>query len=237
MSGALPRRVLAIGAHPDDLELACSGTLAKFVAAGCAVHLAVATRGNRGGSGTDEELTERRRSESLRAAAEIGVPVTFLGFGDSELTDSTESREAVLSLLRTVRPELVITHATDDYHDDHVGLGDLVAKCTWYAASAGHRADHPALDRPPALAWMENTAGVGPFPTHFVDITGMMDLKRRMLAHHTSQVSRSDGGISELAELAETLSRLRGFQCGVRFAEGFRLPELWGRRRPEPIFP
>lgn len=237
MSGTLPRRVLAIGAHPDDLELACAGTLAKFIAAGSTVHLAVACRGDRGGSGTAEELADRRRAESLRAAAEIGAAIIFLGFGDSMLSDTPETRHALLNLLRTVRPELVITHATDDYHEDHVRLGELVARCAWYAASPGHRDDLAPLDRPPALALMENTAGLGPLPTHFVDISGTMDLKRRMLAHHASQLARSTGGISDLAELAETLARLRGFQCGVRYAEGFRLSDLWGRRRPEPIFP
>src|SRR5262249_45358912 len=67
---SLPRRVLAIGAHPDDIELSCAGTLARFLEAGASVHLAVVCRGDRGGS--DRGLTERRRQEARSAAEVLG---------------------------------------------------------------------------------------------------------------------------------------------------------------------
>jgi LmbE family N-acetylglucosaminyl deacetylase len=232
---SLPRSVLALGAHPDDIELSCAGTLARFVQSGSSVHLAVACRGDRGGQGTD--LAARRRAEATRAAEVLGAPIAFLEQGDGDVWDTPEIRLRVVRLLRDVRPELVITHAPSDYHDDHVRVGEVASKCAWFAASAGFETGQPPLDGPPAVVHMDNVAGVGFEPTHLVDITATMDTKRRMLACHESQLVRDDGRFPRLSELAETLARLRGFQCGTTYAEGFRPALLWGRRRPEPLFP
>lgn len=234
----LPRRVLAVGAHPDDLELACAGTLARFRDEGAAVVLAVACRGDKGGAPAGgERLEDVRRRETLQAAALLGAPVEFLGLGDAEVRDTPETRRLFVSLLRRSAPEVLITHGPDDYHEDHVRVGRLAEAAAWFAASAGHVTPEPPLAAPPAVVFMENVAGMNFEPTHLVDVTPVMDLKRRMLACHASQLARPDGGLAPLGELAETLARLRGFQCGVRYAEGFRPAALWGRRRPEPLFP
>ncbi|MBX6312853.1 MAG: PIG-L family deacetylase, partial [Isosphaeraceae bacterium] len=159
MSG-LPRRVLALGAHPDDIELLCAGTLARYLAAGTEVHLAIACLGNRGGrDGPDAELARVRCKESQRAAETLGAPVTFLGIGDAEVRDTPEIRRSFLDLFRSIRPELVLTHGPTDYHDDHVQVGALAAKCAWYAASSGHRTEQPPLEHPPALVYLDNLAG------------------------------------------------------------------------------
>jgi LmbE family N-acetylglucosaminyl deacetylase len=232
----LPRRVLALGAHPDDIELLCAGTLARFLQEGSEVHLAVACRGDRGGP--DPDRGRLRREEAAAAARLLGAPLHALGFRDAGVRDTPAARARFLRLFRRVRPDLVLTHGPTDYHEDHVRVGDLAARCAWFAASAGHRVgDLPPLEHPPALVYMDNLAGVGFEPTHYVDITATMETKRRMLACHASQLRRRDGGIADLAELAETLARLRGFQCGVHHAEGFRPAPLWGRRRPEPLLP
>jgi LmbE family N-acetylglucosaminyl deacetylase len=230
-----PRRVLALGAHPDDIELLCAGTLARFLAAGCAVELAIACRGDRGGAsaGPDPELAARRHEEARSAAAILGAPVHFLDFGDAGVWDSAESRQVVLQLLRETRPELILTHGPTDYHADHVRVGELACHCAWFAASAGHATGQPPLDGPPAVFYMDNLGGMGFEPTHLVDVTASFETKRRMLECHGSQLGRPGG----LAELAETLARLRGFQAGVDYAEGFRPATLWGRRRAEPVFP
>jgi LmbE family N-acetylglucosaminyl deacetylase len=237
-SKALPRKVLAIGAHPDDLELSCAGTLARYLRAGVSVHLAVACRGDRGGhDGPDPALALVREEEAYRAAKVLGAPMEHLNLGDAEVPDTFATRLLFLRLLRTVRPDLIITHAPTDYHDDHVRVGALATNCAWFAASPGHATDQEPLDAPPAVVYMDNVAGINFEPTHLVDITESMAVKRQMLACHRSQVARTDGALSKLEEMAETLAKLRGLQCGVAYAEGFRPALLWGRRRPEPIFP
>lgn len=234
----LPRRVLAIGAHPDDIELLCAGTLARFLNAGSSVHLAVATRGDRGGSdGPSPALADRRRAEAEAAAAILGAPIDFLGFGDAEVFDTSEARSRFVALIRKAKPDLILTHDPDDYHVDHVRVSDLTATASWSAASGGHISDEPPLDRPPTLLYMDTIAALKFDPSHYVDISDVFELKQRMLACHASQTARNDGGIHALAELAEVQSRLRGFQVGVRYAEAFRPAPLWGRTRPGPLLP
>jgi LmbE family N-acetylglucosaminyl deacetylase len=238
-AAGLPRRVLAVSAHPDDIELSCAGTLARFLRAGTYVHLAIACRGDRGstGCGPDQDLARRRAEEARQAAEILGAALDLLDVGDTEVDDTPEIRGRVLRLLRSVRPDLIITHAPTDYHQDHVRLGTLVANCAWFATSPGHDTGQPPLDALPTVVFMDNVAGMNFEPTHYVDITETIAVKRQMLACHQSQINRTDSGISRLEELAETLAKLRGFQCGVAYAEAFQAAPLWGRRRPEPIFP
>lgn len=231
----LPARVLAIGAHPDDLELACAGTLARFLNERSEVQLVVVCCGDRGGPGP--RLAERRRTEAEQAARILGAPAHFLDAGDAEVGHTPGLRQRLIGLLRATQPELVITHGPSDYHDDHVQVSHLVAQATWYAASPGHAGQEPPLAAPPALVYMDNVAGVHFEPTHLVDISTTIEIKRRMLACHASQLERSDSGLSDLEDLAETLARLRGLQSGVRYAEGFCPALLWGRRRVEPLLP
>lgn len=236
LQSTLPQRILAVGAHPDDIELLCAGTLARFLQAGCTVHLGVACRGDRGGS-KDPSWGGRREKEARAAAEVLGAPIEFLRMGDADVWDTPEVRKQFIALLRRARPDLIITHGPDDYHDDHVRVGDLVCKCAWFAASVGHVGDEASLAAPPTVVYMDNVAAIGFEPTHFVDISETLEIKRTMLACHGSQTERFDAGMHQLDELVLTQARMRGFQCGTRYAEGFRPAALWGRRRPEPLFP
>src|SRR5262249_20328023 len=157
----------------------------------------------------------------------------LLDIGDAQVVDTPEIRGQVLRLLRAVRPDLIITHSPADYHQDHIRLGTLVAHCAWFATSPGHDTGQPPLEALPAVVYMDNVAGINFEPTHYVDITDTIALKRQMLACHQSQINRTDSGISRLEDMAETLAKLRGFQCGVAYAEAFQPAPLWGRRRPE----
>jgi LmbE family N-acetylglucosaminyl deacetylase len=85
--------------------------------------------------------------------------------------------------------------------------------------------------------FMDNLTGIEFEPTHLVDVTESFALKRKMLACHVSQTDRDDSGMNQIIEIAETLARLRGLQCGVTYAEGFRPYRAFGRRRCEPLFP
>lgn len=234
----LPKRVLAIGAHPDDIELSCAGTLARFLQVGSAVEVTVVCRGDKGGvADFAEKLAVRREQEARRAAQLLGVPIDFLGLPDAEVRDDPGTRLLFLNLLRRTQPELILTHGPEDYHEDHRQVSGLVLKVSWFASSPGQKCDLPPLAQPPAVVFMDNLAGIGFEPTHLVDVTETFALKQQMLACHVSQTERSDSGMHQMMELNQTLARLRGLQCGVRYAEGFRPYLAFGRRRPEPLLP
>jgi LmbE family N-acetylglucosaminyl deacetylase len=234
----LAKRVLAIAAHPDDIEMTCAGTLARFRDAGSAVHLAVASRGDKGGSAASaEELAARRQQEARQAAELLGAPISFMGLADAEVRDEPRTRLSFLNLLRQTQPELILTHDPKDYHEDHRQVSSLVVNASWFAASPGHETDLPPLPQPPAVVFVDTIAGIDFEPTHLVDVTETFALRQQMLACHASQIARADSGMNQLRELSETLARLRGFQCGVRYAEGFRPYLGFGRRRPEPLLP
>ena len=206
--------------------------------AGSTVHLAVASRGDKGGSAASaEELAARREQEARRAAELLGAPIAFLGLADAEVRDEPRTRLLFLNLLAGTRPEVILTHDPTDYHEDHRQVSGLVVNASWFAASPGHETDLPPLPQPPAVVFVDNVAGIGFEPTHLVDVTDTFALRQQMLACHASQTGRSDSGMHQLCELSETLARLRGFQCGVRYAKGFRPCLAFGRRRPEPLLP
>src|SRR5687768_16061526 len=103
-------RVLAVGAHPDDLEILCGGTLARYVQEGHEVVMCHATRGNRGSFvHTSEEIARIRGEEARRAAEVAGAEYVALGFSDCEvLASDPDQRRAVVDLVRDARPDLII---------------------------------------------------------------------------------------------------------------------------------
>jgi LmbE family N-acetylglucosaminyl deacetylase len=114
-------RVLAVGAHPDDLEILCGGTLVRFVQGGHEVVMCHATLGNRGSYvHTSEEIARIRGEEAWRAASVAGAEHATLGFSDSEINAADpDQRRAVVDLVREARPDLIITHFPGDYMSDH----------------------------------------------------------------------------------------------------------------------
>ena len=128
-----PTRVLAIGAHPDDIEFGCGATLAKWARAGAHVELAVLTDGSKGTWDPESDLDAlvRTRQEEQRAAARVlgATDVHFLGAVDGELESDAPTRERVCGLLRAVRPDVVLGHDPwKQYrlHPDHRHAGQLV---------------------------------------------------------------------------------------------------------------
>jgi LmbE family N-acetylglucosaminyl deacetylase len=134
--------VLAIGAHPDDVELGCGGTLAKLAAAGRRVGILHLTGGEAGTRGT----AALRRREAEAAAAALGaVEVAILDCGDGGLRTGPAEEDAVIELLRRLRPELVLAPPPSDRHPDHGRAHDLALAACFYAGSPA--ADCPARRR------------------------------------------------------------------------------------------
>src|SRR5207253_4976655 len=126
-------------------------------------------------------------------------------------------------IFRRFRPTLAICHAIEDYHPDHRAASQLGEAASWFAAARGHVTDSPAADAPPAV-WFADTIQMSGFAPHiFVDISGQVAIKERMLALHRSQLERSgDRDFAPLAELMRRQCQTRGAQAGVVAAEAFR---------------
>lgn len=228
-------RILAVTAHPDDAELLCGGTLARAAASGAAVGWIVCCRGDRGaarGGVAGEELAETRRRETESAARLIGAEVFFLDVSDGELADTAALRLRLTELLRRFGATLVIGHAGDDYHPDHRAAARLAFAASWFAASPGQKTDSPPLSVAPALWEMDTVSGLA-FEPHFaIDITEHIDVKRRMLRAHASQLQRAgDSDFAPLDRLMERQAALRGEQFGTPWAEAFRWSRVWNRCR------
>ena len=227
------QRVLAVIAHPDDAEMLCAGTLARASADGAEIAICVLCRGDKGQPNPPiENLGEVRRREMIAAAQLLGAPLLAAGYDDGALFDSPESRRRIIDLYRQFRPTLVLAHSPRDYHPDHRAASALSEAASWFCASAGHLTDHPTMPRPPELWWLDHVNMSGFEPDFFVDVSQYVELKRKMLACHGSQLQRCDqADFSPLEQLMLQQCTVRGSQSGVTAAEAFQIHRAWKRTR------
>ncbi|NOZ28267.1 MAG: PIG-L family deacetylase [Chloroflexi bacterium] len=216
-------RVLAVGAHPDDIEIACGGTLARYALAGHHVMMCYATNGDKGHLEIPPaELAVIREKEARAAAAVIGAEVFWMGFPDGELFYDRQTREAFIDMLRQARPDIIFTHWPEAYHPDHVAAGQLAFSANYIATVPHIRTAHPASDHPARIYYMDVAHDVRVEAAEYVDITEVYELKRKMLAAHESQLEwlREHDGV-DVMERMEARDRALGIQCGVMYAERF----------------
>ncbi len=218
--------VLAIGAHPDDVEIACSGTLAKCVKRGDRVVVCHASTGNLGHVVIPpDELTQMRAQEAKEAGAMAGIEVIGGMFNDLDIFDNNKaSRDKIVDVIKYADPDFIITHNPDDYMPDHTAVSRLVFDASFAATLPNYKSRYSEPAKLVPIFYMDSLAGVNFQPTEYVDITEEIDLKIRMLRCHRSQLEwmREHDGI-DFADMVRTCSRYRGYQCGAAYAEGFRM--------------
>ncbi|HEY3396744.1 MAG TPA: PIG-L deacetylase family protein [Armatimonadota bacterium] len=207
-------RVLAVGAHPDDVEAYCAGALAVWKARGDQIFVAVGTDGAQGHQEIlPEQLAPLRAEEARQAAVVLGAELFPLGEPDGGLFVDPRTRAKMREVLAWARPDLVVTHVPDDYHPDHRAISTLVRDCCGLAPP------------PLPLLYMDTEAGTGFVPDIYVNLTGApLETKLRALACHATQVDwlRHHDGI-DLLDWVRQAARTRGLQCGVEYAEGYRV--------------
>src|SRR5512135_3533164 len=192
-----PIRVLALHAHPDDLEFQCAGTLALLREAGCHITLATMTPGDCGSAELDAEaIAEFRRNEARASADLIDADYLCLEFRDMAVFNDDESRRKVTEALRRVRPDLVLTAPPVDYLCDHE-MTSLLVRDSCFAAPIPNYVTRqwepaPPLARIPHLYFVDPMEGMDrdgrPIEAGFyVDVTRVFEVKRQMLACHASQ--------------------------------------------------
>jgi len=204
-------RALAVGAHPDDVEFSAGGTVARLVDAGVAVTLVVCTDGARGGR-DHEDMTSVRHAEQDRAALRLGVgDVRRLGRPDGALVCDDALRGALVKLVRTTRPQLVLTHDPSTLwrrfgrrtflgHTDHRATGQAVLDALYPRAGNPNffpeQLEEPGVELwEPSRLWLFDTAA----PDGRVDIRGTLERKLAALREHESQQAAA-GGLVEAAE-------------------------------------
>ena len=229
-----PIRVLALHAHPDDLEFQCAGTLALLREAGCAVTMATMTPGDCGSAEHDAEaIAAIRRGEARAAADLIGADYLCLEFRDLAIFNDDDSRRRVTEVLRRTRPDLVLTAPPVDYLCDHEATSLLVRDACFTAPIPNYATRQwepaPPLEKIPHLYYVDAIGGTDregrPQPTGFhVDVSRVFELKRRMLACHASQRNwlQRQHGMDEYLESQERWGAHRGAEIGVAQAEAFR---------------
>lgn len=216
--------VLAIGAHPDDIELLCGGTMALYAQQGARVTFAIATNGEVGGPGDDPAPIARRRFEEATAATgALGADLIWMGYQDEMLFNTREVRERFIDAYRQARPDVVFVHSQEDYHPDHRTAGQVAIDARIPAAVPLVRTTLPALDRIPHLFIMDTLGAIGPAPELLVDVSATQATKERLLAIHDSQVEwmRIAYGDDYIVNAREQAS-LRARDAGFAYAEGFR---------------
>jgi LmbE family N-acetylglucosaminyl deacetylase len=233
-------RVLAVGAHPDDLEILCGGTLARFVQEGHEVVMCNASLGDRGSFvHTSAEIAEIRGREARRAADICGAEHVTLAFHDGEINASDpDQRRAVVDLVRDARPDLIITHFPSDYMSDHNEISRLVFDCSFHATLPLFETGRPHHPQVTPIYYMETLMGVGFQPAEYVDVTETIDTKTAMLEAHETQLTwlRDHDGV-DIVEQMKAATRFRGLQCGVRYAEGFAPCTTWLRGTTRRLLP
>ncbi|MDQ4069739.1 MAG: PIG-L family deacetylase [Actinomycetota bacterium] len=231
--GEAPRRALAVYAHPDDPEISCGATLARWAAAGSEVHVLVLTRGEKGSKDADvdpDELARRRSGEMDAAGKVIGLAGREqLGIDDGELAESRDVRERIVATIRRTRPDVVVCPDPtaeifgDTYfnHSDHRTAGWMTLDAVSPAAGNPHY--FPSAGPPHAVGVVLLSGTLE--PNVWVDVTDSLETKIDALLCHTTQL---EGSEDLFREVLRGRAEAEGETAGVRYAEGFRRLTLSG---------
>lgn len=216
-------RILAFGAHPDDVEAFCGGTLAKCAKRGDTVFMAALSNGDMGHKTIPpEKLATIRHKEAQNSAGIIGATLIWPNISGPHFMQDIKMRTTVMDVVREANPDMVITHASYDYHPNHRILSEMVWEAVFNASVPHIQSAHPAINKFPALYHMDVVNGIHFQPTEYVDITDEFPTKIAMFSAHESQLvwMHDHEGKGALEQL-EIHSRYRGYQCSTKYAEGF----------------
>ena len=221
-------RAIVIFAHPDDAEVQCAGTIARWTEAGKKVTYVVMTRGDKGTQDpamTGEALTRLRREEQTLAARELGVEnVVFMDNADGELEVTLERRRELTRLIRAHQPEVLVTHdpwMRYQMHPDHRASGTLALDAMISARDRLYFHEQIAEGLKTcrvrrALLFASDQADF------WVDVAATLDRKIRALGRHRSQIAQWARWEELMRKRAETM----GASQGMKFAEAFKKLDL-----------
>ena len=194
--------VLALGAHPDDIEYGCGGMLTKYAEKGHDVFLLIASDGSLGGEGAV------RRQEQTDSALIIGAREVFWGdYRDTEVPLTRELIVRIETVIKQIQPRMIFVHYPDDTHQDHRNLAQGTMSATRYV---------------PNFLFYEGPTTQNFAPNCFTDIEKVLDKKLACLEAHRSQVAKTNIEDLTILELAVSSANFRGIQARVKYAEAFQ---------------
>ena len=187
-----------------------------------------------------DELARIRRAEREMAAEVIGARLLWPGVMDEHVFPNEAQRILMIDLLREADSDVIITHSPDDYHPDHRYVSQLV----FYSYFQKGLPHIPNQSRPACrfgktqVYYMVTLAGIGFAPSEYVDVSSVIETKRRMLRCHESRLKAvSDLASQDILQVMEIQSRYRGLAAGCAFAEAFTRLEAWQRGLTRRVLP
>lgn len=194
------RRILVLSPHPDDMEFGCGGTVYLFSKKGYKVYIYVATSGEYGGA------KKVRRKEQERSAKILSAKLIWGDFKDTEVFFRRELITAIEDVIRKVEPFLIFVNFFKDSHQDHVALSKATITAARYISN---------------LLFYETPTSIDFTPTIFFDIGDVLDIKKKLLLAHASQVDKTRVKNLSIIESAYSTAIFRGYQARVKYAEAF----------------
>ena len=195
-------KILAIGAHPDDIEIFMFGFLCSCQQMGYKISTVIATDGSLGGNNDDNKLIENRKKESQDGLNKLGIPL-FLNLPDGSLGNESIHTTIIKNSIQKVNPDLIVTHYYKDYHSDHINLSKIVKTV------AGHYTP---------ILYCDTMMGINFNPTYYIDISRFMTDKIKSIYCHKSQ------NPERFVKLIRLMNSYRAAQCNApegEYAEAY----------------
>ena len=202
-------KILALGAHPDDIEIFMYGLVSTYKKEGNQVFTMIATDGSKGGSSKDDFLSKKREKEAIAGLKNISKP-TFLKIPDGELGEDPEHRKVIKENILKVMPDLIITHSQNDYHSDHRSLSFITSSVVSHYIP---------------ILYCDTLMGINFNPNFYIDITEHFFLKKEAILKHETQKPK------RFVDLFKLMNSFRAAQCNApkgKYAEAYAF---------EPSFP
>lgn len=215
--------ILAIGAHPDDVEIGCAGTLRKFILLGIDVHFLIMTDGSAGSIKiNNQQLIEIRKNEAITAAEILGVKsIQFFGLEDGLTGFSRKDKIELIKIIRKIKPAKIFTHAKSDLFNDHAIIHNLVMSAVAVSGGPWFSEVEIAPFEVCEIYGYEVWNPINNFHSA-VDITETMQTKLLALSLHKSQTQEIN-----YSEAVKGLAAYRGVMSGKgRFAEVFEVYKI-----------
>lgn len=210
------KKILAIGAHPDDMELEAGGTLAKWALKGHEVYLLVLTSGEYHGTDGQIYKTEMLKNEAKKASKILKIKeLRFLNYIATELPSNGKIISEVDHILQEINPDVLISHHPFDTHQDHMAAAHIMFAIARQGRVKNALSCSPLPYRPNVFAFR---------PQLFIDISSTMDLKLAAIRSYKSQYEKFEG--EKLINRVSSMAQMAGWAVNTDYAESFEVVRM-----------